>query len=96
MGRTIPSYRIILEEELKRWERFRDFLRIDEREVFQDLMDECRRCASAAGAGSFPSKTEGMFLSILRERIEHINNLLEKGVSKTASQHYPAEPQTSR
>jgi len=65
MGRTIPSYRIMLEEELKRWERFQDFLRLDEREVFQDMMDECRRHASAAGAGAFPSKTEGMFLSIL-------------------------------
>jgi len=41
MGGTIPSYRIILEEELKRWGRFREALRIDEREVFQDMMDEC-------------------------------------------------------
>jgi len=65
MGRTIPSYRIVLEEELKRWERFRDALRIDERAVFEDLMDECRRNASAAGAGCFPVKTEGMFLSVL-------------------------------
>jgi len=65
MGRTIPSYRITLEEELKRWERFRDSLRIDERAVFEDVMDECRRHASAAGAGAFPSKTEGMFLPIL-------------------------------
>jgi len=40
MGRTIPSYRISLEEELKRWERFRDFLRIDERVIFEDMMDE--------------------------------------------------------
>ena len=65
MGRTIPSYRIIPEEELKRWERFRDFLRIDERAIFEDMMDECRRYASAAGAGAFPSKTDGMFLSII-------------------------------
>jgi len=40
MGRTIPSYRIILEEELKRWERFRDTLSIEERAVFEDMMDE--------------------------------------------------------
>lgn len=31
MGRTIPSWRIVLEEELKRWERFQDILRIDAR-----------------------------------------------------------------
>jgi len=43
MGRTIPSWRIVLEEELKRWEKFKDALRIEERIVFEDLMDECRR-----------------------------------------------------
>jgi len=88
MGRTIPSYRITLEEELKRWERFRDFLRIDERAVFEDMMDECRRHASAAGAGAFPSKTEGMFLSVLfahhkalkelQNKIDRINKLLQE------------------
>jgi len=64
MGRTIPSYRISLDEELKRWKRFQDVLRIDERAIFQDMTDECRRYASAAGAGAFPVKTEGMFLSV--------------------------------
>jgi len=74
MGRTIPSYRITLEEELKRWERFRDALRIDERAIFQDMMDECRRNASAAGAACFPVKTEGIFLSIL---FAHHKSLME-------------------
>jgi len=78
MGRTIPSYRIIPEEELKRWERFRDALRIDEREVFQDMMDECRRCASAAGASCFPVTTEGMFLSILFVHHKHLIELNDK------------------
>jgi len=78
MGRTIPSYRIMLEEELKRWERFRDFLRIDERVIFEDMMDECRRHASAAGAGAFPSKTEGMILSILFAHHKALRELLMK------------------
>jgi len=78
----------MLEEELKRWERFRDFLRIDERAIFQDLMDECRRHASAAGAGTSPFKTEGMFLSILfahhktlkvlNEKIEQIEHITKE------------------
>jgi len=78
MGRTIPSYRIVLEEELKRWERFRDALRTDEREVFQDMMDECRRNASAAGAACFPAKTEGMFLSILFAHHKAFKELLKQ------------------
>jgi len=88
MGRTIPSWRILLEEEFKRWEKFQDALRIDEREIFEDLMDECRRYASAASAATFPVKTEGMFLSVLfshhkslkelRDKVDRIQHLLEK------------------
>ncbi len=88
MGRTIPSWRMLLEEELTRSKRFRDALRIDERPIFDDLMDECRRHASAAGAAVLPAKTEGMFLSLLfshhkslkelRDKIERINRFLEE------------------
>jgi len=79
---------MLLEEEFKRWKKFQDALRIDERETFEDLMDECRRYASAAGAATFPIKTEGMFLSVLfshhkslkelREKVDRIQRLLEK------------------
>jgi len=88
MGRTIPSWRMLLEEEFKRWKKFQDALRIDERETFEDLMDECRRYASAAGAATFPVKNEGMFLSVLfshhkslkelRDKVDRIQRLLEK------------------
>ncbi len=69
MGRTIPSYRISLDEELKRWKRFQDVLRIDERAIFQEMMDECSRHASAAGAACFPSA---------RRRKTHNGNLKER------------------
>ena len=88
MGRTIPSWRMILEEELNRWRKFQDSLRIDSREIFEDLINECRRYASAAGAATFPLKTEGMYLSILFahhkrlkelcDKVDRIHNLLEK------------------
>lgn len=67
-----------LEQELKRWEKLRGALRIDEREVFQDMMDESRRHASAAGAGAFPSKTEGMLLFILSACHETLKELLKQ------------------
>ena len=78
MGRTTPSYRITLEEELKRWERFRDALRIDERAIFQDMMDECRRHASAAGAACLPNIAEAMFLTILFAHHKTLKELTEK------------------
>ena len=88
MGRTIPSWRMMLEEEFRRWQKFQEALRIDAREIFEDLMNECRRYASAAGAAAFPLKTEGMFLAILyahhkslkelREKVDHILDRLDQ------------------
>ena len=71
----------MLEEELKRWEGFRNALRINERTIFQDIMDKCRQHASAAGAGAFTSKTEGMFLSILFAHHKAIKEL-DSGIQR--------------
>ena len=88
MDRTILSWRMLLEQELKRWEKFRDTLRIDERSTFDDLMDECRQRASAADAATLPIKTEGIFLSLLfshhrnlkelHDKVERISQLLKE------------------
>jgi len=88
MGRTIPSWRIGLEEEFKRWKGFQGILRTEERIIFENLMDECRRYAAAAGAACFPLKSEGMFLSVLFahhkrlkelcDKIDRLNNLMER------------------
>lgn len=97
MGRTIPSYRIMLERELERWKRFQDFLRIDERVVFEDMMNDCRRRASAAGAACFPVIADAMFLTILfahhkalKElcgKIDQINNSLGNPTKRISSQY---------
>jgi len=65
MGRTVPSWRMLIEEEMKRWGKFRDALRAEDKEVFEDLLNQCRLYASAAGAMASPIKLEPMFLSIL-------------------------------
>ena len=78
MGRTMPSYRIALEEELNRWKRFQEVLRMDERAIFQDMTDECRRHASAAGALCSPVIAEAMFLTILFAHHRKLKELQEK------------------
>lgn len=65
MGRTIPSWRMAVEEEARRWDRFRGLLRPEDREIFEEMVYECRRYASEASAGCFHCRAEGMFLSIL-------------------------------
>ena len=42
MGKTVESYRIALEDEIRRWKGFAQALRSDNREDFEPLMDTCR------------------------------------------------------
>lgn len=74
MGRTVPSYRMVLENEIKKWEGFLKALRKEDREAFEELMNSCRSYASAAGASTRPVITEAMFMSIL---LSHQKNLKE-------------------
>ena len=56
---------MLIEEEMKRWERFKDALRAEDKEIFEDMLNQCRLYASAAGAMASPIKLEPMLLSIL-------------------------------
>ena len=49
MGRTIPSWRIIVDQELAKLNKFKQFLRAEDQMVFEDLLNECKLYASAAG-----------------------------------------------
>lgn len=74
MGRTVPSYRMVLEGEIRKWEAFLRALRKEDRDAFEELMNACRSYASAAGAATRPVVTEAMFMSIL---LSHQKNLKE-------------------
>ena len=65
MGKTVPSYRVALENEIKRWDGFAKALRNDDREAFEQMMNACRNYASAASNATRPVLSEAMFMSIL-------------------------------
>lgn len=88
MGRTVPSYRQALEDEIGRWEGFRRALRGRDVEAFDALMKACREYASAGGNASRPFISEAMFMCILlslqrqimevREKLESLERRLEQ------------------
>jgi hypothetical protein len=47
---AIPSWRIGVDEELVKMARFKQFLRAEDRAVFDDLLTQCRFYAPDAGA----------------------------------------------
>jgi hypothetical protein len=66
MGKTVPSYRMALEDEVGRWKNFRNTLpNEEEKQAFDELMDMCRNLASAGGCVCNPIIFEPMAMCIL-------------------------------
>jgi hypothetical protein len=81
MGRTIPSWRIIADEELTRIARFKQFLGAEDRAVFDDLLTQCRLYASAAGVLASPVREIPLLLSMIFARHKRLIEL-EKRVKE--------------
>jgi hypothetical protein len=82
MGRTIPSWRIVVDEELVRLARFRQFLRAEDRAVFDDLLSQCRLCASAAGVLASAVREVPLLLSMVfaqHKRLMELGKRVKEG-----------------
>ncbi len=88
MGKTVESYRIALEDEVRRWNGFARALRIEDKEAFDALMDACRSYASAASNATQPIIFEPMVMSILlfqQKRLQKMEKELD-AVKQRSSQ----------
>ena len=56
---------MVVEDELGRLKRFRGFLRSEDKEVFDDLMNQCRLYASYASSMASPVKEVPLIMSML-------------------------------
>ena len=75
MGRSVESYRIVLEDEIRRWKGFAKALRAEDSKAFEAFMDACRLYASAGSNATQPILFEPMIMSILLFQQKKINRL---------------------
>ena len=75
MGKTVESYRMAIEDEVRRWNGFSKALRTDDKEAFELLMDACRSYASAGSNATQPILFEPMVISILLSQQKKIMQL---------------------
>jgi len=78
LGRTVASYREALENEIKKWAGFRKALRAEDREAFDQMMNECRLHASAGSMATRPFLFEAMLMSILLEQQKALQEIKKK------------------
>ncbi len=80
MGKTVESYRMALEDEIRRWNGFAKALRVEDREAFDALMDACRIYASAGSNATQPILFESMMISVLlsqQKKIVRLEKMLD-------------------
>ncbi len=82
MGRTVPSFRVLLEEIIAELSIFRRALHGEDKAAFDRLMNKARKHASSCTVAPTLDPMDAVFLSIL---IEH-----EKELKSQEEGHVPA------
>ena len=77
MGRTVPSFRMLLEGIIMELSVFRRALRGEDRNAFDSLMNKARQHASSCTVAPLLDPMEAIFLSILVEQQKEISSLRE-------------------
>ena len=86
MGKTVPAYRMALEEEISRWSGFARALRRSDLEAFDQLMNMCWNYASESSCATNPIVFEPMVMSILlgqQVRIQKLERQLKVASEKS-------------
>ncbi len=95
MGKTVPTYRMAIEEEIHRWRSFRDGLYSDEeKQAFDEVMDMCRNFAMAASNATNPILFEPMTMSILLGQQKRMR-ILRRKIDAILVSHLPVEKPTT-
>jgi hypothetical protein len=86
MGRTVPSWRMVVEAEIERLKKFRDSLRLDDKAIFEDLLNQCKLYASAASSLASPVREVPLIFSMLFAHHKKLTELEER-IRKEESMH---------
>ncbi len=77
-GRTIPSWRLVVEAEIAKLRKFQEFLRTDDKLVFQDLLNQCKLYAPYSSTMVSTFKEVPLFISMLFGQHKKIIELEKK------------------
>ena len=86
VGRTIPSWRLVAEAEISKLKKFQDFLPIEDRLVFHDLLEQCKLYAPYASAMASPIRELPLLISMLFGQHKKIIELEKKVVTIETAQ----------
>ncbi len=77
MGRTVPTFRAVVESFGWEWHDFKRALRAVDQEAFEELLNHARRHAAAGTNTANPNPFEPIVISILLEHEKLLRELRE-------------------
>jgi len=92
LGRTVPSFRVLLEELILELSVFRRALRGDDRTAFDSLMNKAGQHASSVTVAPTLEPMHALFLSVLVEQEKELK-LLREGIHVPAGHQIRPEEQ---
>jgi len=75
MGRTIPSFRIALEQEIATWSAYRRSLGVTAREALDSMFGKARTYCSASSNAVRPVRFQGMLMALIFDHEKRIESL---------------------
>jgi len=75
MGRTVPSFRIALEQEVASWSRYRRSLGAGSKEALDFVFNRARTYCSASSNAVRPVKFEGAFMAMAFDHAKRLEDL---------------------
>ncbi len=93
MGRTVPSFRVLLEEIILELSVFRRALHGEDKAAFDSLMNKARKHASSCTVAPTLDPMDAVFLSVLVEQEKELISLRE-GMHVSAGHQVQPEKQS--
>ncbi|HEV2119918.1 MAG TPA: hypothetical protein VGS11_07440 [Candidatus Bathyarchaeia archaeon] len=90
MGRTVPSWRLVVNDEIDRISKFRSFLRVEDKEIFDDLLRQCKHYAPYASTMASVIKEVPLMFSMLFGQHKMIWELEKRVAKLEANQTQPS------
>jgi len=95
VGRTIPSWRLVVNDEIERIGRFKSFLRVEDKEIFDDLLRQCKHYAPYASTMASVVKEVPLMFSMLFGQHKMIWELEKRLAKLEANQTQQSSAQES-
>jgi hypothetical protein len=99
MGRTVPTFRQLIDDAIARWSKFRRALRREDQEYFDRLFRRVRSYTQAATYQASDNPMEAILLSIALDQEKRLDALeraaqpLEKSLERLDAPQIPGENQ---